>query len=112
MTNPFPPDLYEVTCMDLAIHYLVTTCSKSLFVKSVGLRAWIWLLSNESVMYGKSLPAAGPCEVSSMDLTINPKSLIAPLAPSNMIYLRLLVTAGARHHQEGAGVQERYKNAT
>ena len=63
------------------------------------------------VLYGKSLPA-GPDEVSSMDLAINPKSLIAPLAPGDMIYLYFLrVTAGARHHQEGAGVQERYANA-
>ena len=57
-------------------------------------------------MYGKSLPA-GPCEVSSMDLAINLKSLILPLA----LYLRLRVTAGAGHHQEGAGVQEHYANA-
>ena len=48
--------------------------------------------------YGKSL-SAGPDEVSSMDLTINPNCLIAPLAPGDMIYLRLSrVTAGAGHH--------------
>ena len=33
-----------------------------------------------------------------------------PLAPGNIIYLRLRVTAGAGHHQEGAGVQKRYAN--
>lgn len=60
---------------------------------------------------GKSL-SAGPCKVSSMSLTINPKCLIAPLAPGNMIYLRFSrVTVGAGHHLEGAGVQKRYENA-
>ena len=55
-------------------------------------RAWIWLLINM--------------------LTIILKSLIAPLAPDNMIYLYFLrVTAGAGHHQERAGVLERYANA-
>ena len=34
-----------------------------------------------------------------MDLAINLKSLIAPLAPGDMIYLYFLhVTAGAGHH--------------
>ena len=47
-----------------------------------------------------------------MDLTINPKCLIPPHAPGNIIHLRLSrVTAGTGHHQEGAGVQERYANA-
>ena len=73
-------------------------------------RAWIWLLINMLVLYGKSLPA-GPDEVSSMDLAINLKSLIATLAPGDMIYPPLYVTAGAGHHQEGAGIQERYTNA-
>ena len=68
-------------------------------------RTWIWLLINMLAMYGKSLPT-GPYEVLSMDLAINLKSLIAPLAPGEMIYPRLCVTAGARHHSEGAGVQK------
>ena len=47
-----------------------------------------------------------------MDLAINLKVLIAPLAPDDMIYLHLsCVTAGAGYHQEGAGVQERYRNS-
>lgn len=47
-----------------------------------------------------------------MSLIINPKCLIAPLAPGNMIYLRFSrVTVGAGHHLEGAGVQKRYENA-
>ena len=74
-------------------------------------RACIWLLINMLAMYGKSLPAV-PDEVSSMDLAINLKSLIAPFAPGDMIYICFLrVTAEAGHHQEGAGVQERYANA-
>ena len=39
-------------------------------------------------------------------LAINLKSSIALLASGNIIYLRLRVTAGARHHQEGAGIQK------
>ena len=56
-------------------------------------------------MYGKSFSARLD-EVLSMDLAINLKSLIAPLAPANMIYLYFLrVNAGAGPHQEGASVR-------
>ena len=46
-----------------------------------------------------------------MDLAIDLKSLIAPLAPGVVIYLRLRVTARAGHHQERAGVQDCFANA-
>ena len=55
-----------------------------------------------SIDWNEKSLSAGPCEVSSMDLTINPKCLIIPLAPGDIIYLRLRVTAGAGYHQEGA----------
>lgn len=43
-------------------------------------------------------------EIWSMDLAINLKGW--PLAPSNIIYLCLHITAGAKQHQEEADIQK------
>ena len=60
--------------------------SKSFSAGPLELRGWILFLINMLAIYGKSLPA-GPYKVSSVDLAINLKSSIAPLAPDDKIYL-------------------------
>ena len=69
-------------------------------------------------MYGKSLPA-GPCEVSCIDLvisksqlTIKAQNLEATLPAIIFIRDVFHLSLQEQDHQEGAGVRERYENAT